>query len=73
MQLARVRSEIPVTSVVRSSSWRKSYLLLTSKLRVKRHNALARCVAQHLSQEGNLDATTTAHLNSSLTSNTKQS
>ena len=42
-----------------------------SPLRPRRHNSLARCVANHLSAEAGLDATITAHLHSSLTSGTK--
>jgi len=42
-----------------------------SKLRLRRHNQLARLVANHLSAEGGLEASLTASLHSSLTSQTK--
>ena len=42
-----------------------------SPLRLRRHNALARCAATHLSTEADLEASLTANLHSSLTSATK--
>ena len=42
-----------------------------SPLRLKRHNHLARCAAQHLSAEASLEASLVANLHSSLTSQTK--
>ena len=42
-----------------------------SPLRLRRHNHLARCVANHLSPEGSLEASLVANLHSSLTSQTK--
>ena len=55
-------------------SHRHCYHQLTcgsSPLRHRRHDSLARCVADHLSAEAGLDATITAHLHSSLTTRTK--